>query len=53
MMQLPEITLFTASLAATFHFYARVLGLQVLHQNNNEIAFAAGRTKLIFTHAAT
>ncbi len=53
MMQLQEITLFTASLADTLHFYARVLGLQVLYQTNNAIAFAAGRTKLIFTHAAT
>jgi catechol 2,3-dioxygenase-like lactoylglutathione lyase family enzyme len=52
MMQLQEITLITASLADTLHYYATVLGLQVLHQTKNEIAFVAGRTKLTFTHAA-
>lgn len=47
-MQIKELTLHTNKLAAIKNFYGSILSLEIILQNDSQIAFQAGATKLIF-----
>lgn len=51
-MQIKELILQTASLQKTRLFYHKTLELEIMSENEEQISFRAGKTKLTFTKAA-